>query len=76
MNIELGIETDVLGKKISDVYSFLPDKIFDEYHQVFETGKVLVTEERITIGVRKFITETQKIPIFEEGRVTHLFCIS
>ena len=75
LNIELGFETDVIGKKITDMYPFLSDKIFEEYTQVFNTGKTLVTEERITIRGRKFITETRKIPIFEEGRVTKIVTV-
>ncbi len=71
-NKELGLKEDVLGQRISEVFPFLSDRIIDEYNQVFSSGESLVTEERTTIGDKEFITETRKIPIFDEGKVTRV----
>jgi len=71
-NEELGLETDVIGRTVFEVFPFLPDKVRDEYRHVFETGEMLVTEEHTTIDKGQFITESRKIPIFESGRVTRV----
>ncbi len=74
-NEALGLETNVIGRALSDVFPFLPDNVRKEYRQVFETGKVLVTEESTTIKDMEFITETRKIPIFGNGRVARVVTI-
>jgi len=71
-NETLGLETDVLGRIVFEIFPFLPDNVRDEYRQVFDTGETLITEENTTIGGRQFITETRKIPIFESNRVTRV----
>ncbi len=73
---ELGIKMNYpVGRKIKDVFSFLPDKTFDEYQQVFKNGKVLTAEESIEIAGKHIITETRKIPIFEAGRVVRVVTV-
>jgi PAS domain S-box-containing protein len=74
-NKELGLKEDVLGQRISEVFPFLSDRIIDEYNQVFSTGEPLVTEESTKIGDEEFITETRKIPIFDEGKVTRVVTV-
>ncbi len=74
-NKELGLKTDVIGKSLFEIFSFLPEKVRDEYYQVFNTGKTLITEERTKIMDREFITETRKIPILEEGRIRRVVTI-
>jgi len=68
-NKQLGLETKAIGKTVFQVYPFLPDKIREEYRFVFETGEPLITEESNKIGNREIITETRKIPNFEEEKV-------
>ncbi|MFX1520780.1 MAG: PAS domain S-box protein [Promethearchaeota archaeon] len=75
INTELGLKTDVMGKKILDVFPFLSDDVLNEYKHVFETGKPLFTEEKIIINGREFLTEIRKIPIFEEKQVTHIVTV-
>lgn len=72
---ELGLETDALGREIFEVFPFLPDKVRDEYKQVFETGVTLATEERTEISGREFATETRKIPVFEDSEVARVITI-
>ncbi len=72
---ELGLETDVIGRRIFDVFPFLPDKVREEYQWVFNTGKTLITEELSKFGDREFITETRKIPVYEGGKVTRVVTV-
>ncbi len=67
---ELGLETDVLGKPIREVFPFLPDGVYREYNQVFETGQLFVSEETTRVGSKEFVTDTRKIPVIEDGQVT------
>jgi diguanylate cyclase (GGDEF)-like protein/PAS domain S-box-containing protein len=65
----LGIGADVIGRNLFDVYPFLTERVRDEYRQVFESGRVLITKETSVFGEREVSTETKKIPIFRGARV-------
>jgi diguanylate cyclase (GGDEF)-like protein/PAS domain S-box-containing protein len=71
-NQELKLDVNVLGKQLFEAFPFLPEKVRDEYREVIESGKILVTEESTKVGDRVFITETRKIPIFEQGKVARI----
>ena len=71
----IGLTTDVVGRNIFEAFPFLPDRIRDEYDQVFSTGKTLITEETTLIEGRKFVTDTRKIPVFEEGKVQRVVTV-
>lgn len=71
----LGLGTNVIGKPIFDVCTFLPEKVREEYRQVFDTGKMLVTEEISEVKGERFITETRKIPIFENKKVDRIVTV-
>ncbi|MBU2102741.1 MAG: diguanylate cyclase, partial [Candidatus Omnitrophica bacterium] len=58
---------DCTSKSVFDVFPFLPAAVKDEYVHVFKSGKTLVTEEETIIGNKKILTETRKIPIFNNG---------
>lgn len=74
-NEELGLEKDALGRQLFEVFPFLSERVSDEYRRVFETGEILVTEERTEFGGKKFITETRKIPVFDEGKITRVVTV-
>ncbi|MBU7046711.1 MAG: PAS domain S-box protein [Theionarchaea archaeon] len=74
-NRVLGLPTEVVGKTLFEVFPFLPDKVKEELDQVFTTGKMLITTESTKIGDAEFITETRKIPITEEGKVTRVITV-
>jgi len=74
-NKKLGLKTDVVGKTLFEIFAFLPEKVRDEYYQVFNTGKTLITAERTKIMDREFITETRKIPILEEGKIRRVVTV-
>ena len=68
-NGELGLETQVIGKNLFEVFPFLREHVRNEYIRVFDTGKMLITEEITTVDDREIITETRKIPIYTDGLV-------
>ena len=68
-NGELGLDTQMVGKDLFEVFPFLPESVRGEYYQVFNTGKMLITEEVTTVAAREIATETRKIPIHTNGRV-------
>jgi len=69
---ELGLEVDTGESTVFEVFPFLPEKVREEYEQVFKTGRTLVTEEQTKIGDREFLTETRKIPVFERDEVVRV----
>jgi PAS domain S-box-containing protein len=71
----LGFETDVLGKKLNEAFPFLPEKVLDEYEQVLDSGKTLITDEETFINGTTYFTESRKIPIISKGRVNQIITI-
>ncbi len=71
-NQELDLTADILGKNLFEVFSFLSEAVRDEYRHVFETGKMLFTEEATRVGGKEFITDTRKIPVIEDGKVVKI----
>jgi len=69
------INQDLLGRKISTVFPFLPEKVIEEYHEVFETGKTLISEEFTQLNEKEIYTEVRKIPVFIEGKVVQVVSI-
>ncbi|MFX1514068.1 MAG: PAS domain S-box protein, partial [Promethearchaeota archaeon] len=49
---------------------------YDEYKRVFQYGQTIITEETTVIGENTHYTETQKVPIFVNGKVNHIITIS
>src|SRR5208337_1815094 len=74
-NEELGLENNVINRKLFEIFPFLSAKVRDEYRRVFNTGETLVTEESTKINEREFVTETRKIPICEGGKVVRVVTI-
>lgn len=74
-NKELGLVTDVIGKKVFDVFDFLPVKVHQEYQQVLEEGQPLVTEETLTLRAKRITNQVSKIPIFSQGSLSHIVTI-
>ncbi|OHE58628.1 MAG: hypothetical protein A2Z47_11600 [Thermodesulfovibrio sp. RBG_19FT_COMBO_42_12] len=72
---ELGLNSDMIGRTPMDIFPFLPPTLLDEYRWVFENKKVLVTEETTKVGDREFITESRKIPLFQNGKVAMVVSI-
>jgi transcriptional regulator with PAS, ATPase and Fis domain len=72
---DLGLEVGTIGQNIFEVFPFLPDKTRDEFKQVFDTGKTLITEEINEIRGKKLLTETRKIPVLEGKKVVRVITV-
>lgn len=72
---QLHFDKDLFGRKLSDVFPFLPTEVYEEYDQVFENGITLISTEETFLSGRKVTTETRKIPIFHEGGVEQIITI-
>ncbi|MFX0065036.1 MAG: PAS domain S-box protein [Candidatus Hermodarchaeota archaeon] len=72
---KLDLETDLLDKLLYEAFPFLPDKIRDEYQQVFTTGESLITAEVNNLAGEEVFTEVIKIPLFEDGEVKRVITI-
>ncbi len=74
-NERLGLETDAIGRKLFEIFAFLPASVRAEYKKVFSTGKMAVSEDRNKIGSREIVTETRKIPVFEGNKVARVITV-
>ncbi|MHA1876054.1 MAG: PAS domain S-box protein, partial [Promethearchaeota archaeon] len=72
---EYGIDSEILGKTPFELFPFLPKGIVDEYKHVFESGKTLITEESNILNGKTIYTETRKIPIVANGKVTQIVTV-
>ncbi|MGD0335946.1 MAG: HD domain-containing phosphohydrolase [Candidatus Omnitrophota bacterium] len=75
LNTRLGLEENVIGKNIFEVFTFLPKTVKEEYDKVFHTGEPLITEEQTRIGREAFFTETSKIPVFNKEEVEEIITV-
>jgi len=72
----MGLQSDeIVGESLFEVFPFLSEKARQEYLEVFETGRTMITEGKYTIADDRFITEIRKIPIFDDDRVIHVMTI-
>ena len=72
----MGLKSDeIVGRSLFEVFPFLSEKARQEYQEVFETGRTMITEGKYTIADDRFITEIRKIPIFDDARVIHVMTI-
>ncbi len=72
---EFGFQIDAIGRSVFELFPFLPEKVEEEYHHVFNTAETLVTEEITQLGDREIITETSKIPVIEGSKVVRIITI-
>jgi PAS domain S-box-containing protein len=72
VNKSLGLETNVIGKHITEVFSFIPPQRLADYEHVFQTGEVFIVEEMVQVNGREFFTETRLIPIFKDAHVEQM----
>ena len=75
INQLMGLDTDVIGKKMTDVYPFLPAATVEESRSVFQSGEPMLTTQHTTVEGRTHITETRKIPMMKDGRVEQVMHI-
>ena len=63
------------GQSLFSVFPFLPEKVADEYRQVFETGHAMETNEATELSGETILTHTSKLPITSQGRVVRVVTI-
>ncbi|MFX1302041.1 MAG: PAS domain S-box protein [Promethearchaeota archaeon] len=73
--MNLDIDKELVGQNVFEAFPFLPDKVRDEYEHVFNSGETLLTEGSITLNYIEIFTETRKIPIFSENKVSQVITI-
>jgi diguanylate cyclase (GGDEF)-like protein/PAS domain S-box-containing protein len=66
----LKLNTNAVGRNVFEVFPFLPKKVKNEYRKVFKTKRMLISSETNKIGGGEIITETRKIPVIEDGKIT------
>jgi len=69
---QLNFDTNIIGKKLSEVYTFLQDTVFEQYNAVFSSGKEFITYEKNTFNDEDIYTETKKTPIFNNSKVVRV----
>ena len=72
---KLGINADIIGKKLPEVFPFLPKRVLKECEHVLKSGEILITEENTEIDNQDIYTETRKIPVFNGKRVIQIITI-
>ncbi|MBN1125713.1 MAG: PAS domain-containing protein [Sedimentisphaerales bacterium] len=69
------LRTDPVGMMLFEVFPFLSKRVLQEYRQVFETGQPENTLETTRVGGCEIITDTRKIPVFEDGHVVRIVTV-
>ncbi|NOZ62181.1 MAG: PAS domain-containing protein [Calditrichaeota bacterium] len=72
---KLALDPDIAGMNVFEAFPFLPEKVREEYEMVFQTGKMLETEENNLVYGQRIATETRKIPIFENEKVVSVLTV-
>jgi PAS domain S-box-containing protein len=71
----LNSSAEIIGNNLFVVSPFVSKKVYDEYEEVFKTGKTLTTEENMRFGNREYYSETRKIPLFKNNKVSHIITV-
>jgi len=71
----LDIDKKIVGLNVFEAFPFLPDQVREGYAQVFNSGETLLTEGSIVLNYIEIFTETRKIPIFSENKVSQVITI-
>ena len=75
LNERMGLSENVIGENIFDVYHFLGIRVREEYANVFSTGKTIITQDSMIISGKEMFTETYKVPVLSNERVTKVITI-
>ena len=72
---KLGFETDVIGKKLFEMFPFLSQEAHDEYRKVFKTGETSFSTESNRFGEKEIISEVSKSPIITGNKVEQVVTV-
>jgi PAS domain S-box-containing protein len=70
-----GFPTDVIGRKIDEIYPFITAATLTEFRHVFEEGVIYVAEQKMEISGVWHYMETRKVPIFRDNKVYQVMTI-
>jgi len=65
---ELGLDSNISGKRVSKAFPFISDETIEEYHQIFQSGEIHNSLEKTDISGREYYTAIRKIPIIRAGK--------
>ncbi|MDP1622031.1 MAG: histidine kinase dimerization/phosphoacceptor domain -containing protein [Bacteroidales bacterium] len=74
-HIGSGQVANTSGKSIDEILPFMPSDTIDELNYVFDQGKILVTEEKISFIDTDVHMEIRKVPIFNDRDVIQVMTI-
>jgi len=72
---QFGVVNPIHGHKLHEALSFISSAVIDEYQMVFRTGKVLVTEEEVSLSNHLVVNEVRKIPVIIDGDVKQIITV-
>jgi len=72
---KFGLDISAVGVKLMEAFPFLNDFVLAEYRSVFENGQTLLTEESNSLGDQVVYTETRKVPIIIDGKVSQVLTV-
>lgn len=67
--LQLGVRPPDPGVALRKAFEFLPANVLDEYRRVFESGKMVVSEESTPLKGGDVHTRTKKIPLLTSNNV-------
>ncbi len=74
-NRELGYSSDLVGKTIAEAFPFLNPGVSELYKRICANGKPIRTEDETNVAGRAVVTETDRIPVLEEGKVIRVITV-
>lgn len=72
---QLGLPDYHDNMHLSEFFPFLTEQAFDEYRQILKTGETIHNTQSQNLCGRQFVTETSKVPVFEEGQVVRIVTV-
>lgn len=75
MNQNFGYAGQLIGKTILEAFPFLDPAVLDLYKKVFAAGQPVRTEDETRFSQRSIHTETDRIPVIEDGNVSRVLTV-
>ena len=72
----LDLPTDVVGHTMREAYPWLPEKVIEEYDDVFRTGVPMETVDTSSVNGLMVVTETRKWPVYDGDDVIRVVTVT
>ncbi len=72
---KFGLEKNIIGMNLFDVYTFLKEEVRDEYEKVINENRIIRTEEINIVSGVEVLTETMKIPLKDEEKTVGIITV-